>query len=140
MDHKQINDHNLRVLRRHDDKISAILDSTSHVVVYEFDEGKQSWTKRGIEGTLFIIERDNTLKHRMMILNRLGLENLEVDLNADIEFQLTGDYVIYRDPSQEHVQGLWIYEAQDRTRLSESLQEFVLMFSPPLGFPTCFFL
>ncbi|KAJ3004749.1 UNVERIFIED_CONTAM: mRNA-decapping enzyme 1B [Siphonaria sp. JEL0065] len=142
MDHNQINSHNLKVLRRHDDKITDILDSTSHVVVYEFDEAKQSWTKRGIEGTLFIVQRDFSLKHRMMILNRLGLENLEVDLNNEVEFQVTGDYVIYRDPSQgvfctagkkdqgwvgciiiQHVQGLWIYESQDRTRLAESLQE-----------------
>ncbi|ORY33001.1 PH domain-like protein, partial [Rhizoclosmatium globosum] len=110
--------HNLKVLRRHDDKIISILDSTSHVVVYEFDEQRQSWNKRGIEGTLFIVSRNATLQHQLLILNRLGLENLTLDLNTDIEFQITGDYVIYRDQSQEHVQGLWIYEPQDRSRLA----------------------
>ncbi|KAJ3071769.1 mRNA-decapping enzyme 1B [Podochytrium sp. JEL0797] len=124
MDFAQKNAHNLRVLRRLDSFVAEILDSTSHVVLYEFDEERQSWNKRGIEGSLFILRRqDQPLQHRLLILNRLGIDNLEVDLNDDIEFQVTGDYVIYRDPRMEHVQGLWIYEAQDRIRMAESLQD-----------------
>ncbi|KAI8621846.1 hypothetical protein BC830DRAFT_1092494 [Chytriomyces sp. MP71] len=123
MNAEQRNAHNLRVLQRHDPLIVAILDSTSHVVVYDFDETKQSWNKRGIEGTLFIVQRNAAIRHRMLILNRLSLDNFDVDLVDAIEFQVTGDYVIYRDPRMDRVQGLWIYEPQDRIRLAESLQE-----------------
>ncbi|KAJ3134252.1 mRNA-decapping enzyme 1B [Physocladia obscura] len=127
MDFAQRDAHNLRVLRRHDDSITSILDTSAHVVVYDFDEARQSWNKRGIEGTLFLVERtanaENQHHHRLLILNRLGLDNLELDLAAALEFQVTGDYLIYRDPVKDCVQGLWIYEQNDRARLAESLQE-----------------
>ncbi|KAJ3263575.1 mRNA-decapping enzyme 1B [Chytriomyces hyalinus] len=123
MDYQERKAHNLKVLKRHDPLVTDILDSTSHVVVYDFDEAKQSWNKKGIEGTLFIVQRNSRVRHRMLILNRLSLDPFDVDLMDTIEFQVTGDYVIYRDPAQDSVQGLWIYEPEDRIRLAESLQE-----------------
>jgi hypothetical protein len=39
---KQIN---LRVLSRYDSSIIDILQTTSHVVLYEFDPASQSWVK-----------------------------------------------------------------------------------------------
>jgi mRNA-decapping enzyme 1B len=36
---------NLGVLRRHDPHISDILDSSSYVVVYKFDEDAQTWVR-----------------------------------------------------------------------------------------------
>ncbi|CAB4418051.1 unnamed protein product [Rhizophagus irregularis] len=46
---------NLNVLRRHDQNIVEIIDSSSYVVVYKFDQG--AWTKKGVEGTLFVFKR-----------------------------------------------------------------------------------
>lgn len=36
---------NLNVLRRHDDKIIEIVDSSSYVVVYKFDHEHSSWVR-----------------------------------------------------------------------------------------------
>ncbi|KAF9113149.1 hypothetical protein BGX27_002093 [Mortierella sp. AM989] len=41
---------NLSVLQRHDPHISDILDSSSHVVVYKFDEDSQAWVRLNIHG------------------------------------------------------------------------------------------
>ncbi|KAJ3291208.1 hypothetical protein HK104_006268 [Borealophlyctis nickersoniae] len=87
---------NLNVLRRHDALITAILDSSSHVVVYNFDSRTQSWTKKGIEGTMFIFQRSAEPLYGIFVMNRLGMENLVASLNPDMEVQLLGDYVIYR--------------------------------------------
>jgi hypothetical protein len=46
---------NLAVLRRRDPSIARIIDSWTHAVVYEFDGG--GWTRKGIEGALFVYER-----------------------------------------------------------------------------------
>ncbi|TPX69008.1 hypothetical protein CcCBS67573_g06963 [Chytriomyces confervae] len=92
MDYQERKAHNLKVLKRHDPLVTDILDSTSHVVVYDFDEAKQSWNKKGIEGTLFIVQRNSRVRHRMLILNRLSLDPFDVDLMDTIEFQVTGDY------------------------------------------------
>ncbi|KAJ3126345.1 hypothetical protein HK098_007609 [Nowakowskiella sp. JEL0407] len=113
---------NLNVLKRHDATVVSILDSSSHVVVYTFEPSSQSWNKRGIEGTMFVLQRNISPYYSVFILNRLNIENLNVPLSPDMEFQMTSDYVIYRHNDDEIV-GLWIYEEPDRARLSQVLTE-----------------
>ncbi|KAJ1878289.1 hypothetical protein LPJ66_011916 [Kickxella alabastrina] len=48
---------NLQVLRRYDDQIDAIVDTTSHVVLYQFEESTQSWANKEVEGALFVYKR-----------------------------------------------------------------------------------
>ncbi|KAI8918446.1 hypothetical protein DFJ77DRAFT_428704 [Powellomyces hirtus] len=111
---------NLNVLRRHDPTIVSILDSSSHVVVYDFAPETKSWTKKGIEGTMFIFQRSAAPFYGLFVMNRLALENLMVLLNADMEVQLLQEFVIYRQPD-DSVQGLWMYETADRTRIVKTL-------------------
>ncbi|KAI9004242.1 hypothetical protein BC832DRAFT_531893 [Gaertneriomyces semiglobifer] len=118
---------NLNVLRRHDANILDILDSSSHVVVYDFDMSSQSWAKRGIEGTMFLFRRSVEPHYGLMIMNRLGIENLMILLTPHMEVQLLGEYVIYRKPD-DSVQGLWMYETVDRTRLASELSRCVQLF------------
>ncbi|TPX65309.1 hypothetical protein SpCBS45565_g05294 [Spizellomyces sp. 'palustris'] len=140
---------NLNVLRRHDSNIVAILDSSSHVVVYDFDQQSSSWTKKGIEGTMFVFQRSVEPFYGLFVMNRLGIENLMVLLSADMEVQLMQEFVIYRKPdgakrlikfqslsaniehfltlgvdSGDSVQGLWMYETEDRTRLYTTLLKY----------------
>ncbi|KAG0306460.1 hypothetical protein BGZ99_001760, partial [Dissophora globulifera] len=112
---------NLSVLQRHDPHISDILDSSSHVVVYKFDEDSQAWTKKGVEGTMFVFKRTTLPSYGFFIMNRLGLDNFMADLTGDMALQLTSDYIIYRDEKDIH--GIWIYEPTDRDRIGEKLLE-----------------
>ena len=71
---------NLSVLRNIDPNIIDIIDQSSHVVAYDFDQEKSSWKKRGIEGTLFVYSRNIAPFHGFIVLNRLGeilIRNLE---------------------------------------------------------------
>jgi hypothetical protein len=52
-----IHDLNLKVLQKKDDAITCLLDSSVYVAVYLWDLVTQSWTRKGVEGTLFIYER-----------------------------------------------------------------------------------
>ncbi|KAI8810918.1 hypothetical protein BJ742DRAFT_675424 [Cladochytrium replicatum] len=120
---------NLAVLKRHDPTIDSIIDGTSHVVVYDFDTSTQSWTKRGVEGTMFIFSRGvdgvgGGKGYGFFILNRLGVDNFKVVLTGDMEFQLMADYVIYRQ-ADDSIVGLWMYEEGDRGRLAKILERFV---------------
>ncbi|KAF9188143.1 hypothetical protein BGZ51_000719 [Haplosporangium sp. Z 767] len=112
---------NLSVLQRHDPHISDIIDSSSYVVVYKFDEDSQTWTKKGVEGTMFVFKRSTLPSYGFFIMNRLGLDNLMADLTADMALQLTSDYIIYRDDKDIH--GIWIYEPTDRDRIGEKLMD-----------------
>ncbi|KAG0057189.1 hypothetical protein BGZ83_001132 [Gryganskiella cystojenkinii] len=110
---------NLSVLQRHDANITDIIDSSSYVVVYKFDEDSQAWTKKGVEGTMFVFKRSAVPSYGFFIMNRLGIDNLMADLTADMALQLTADYIIYRDEKDIH--GIWIYEPTDRDRIGEKL-------------------
>ncbi|KAJ2084116.1 hypothetical protein H4R24_000325 [Coemansia sp. RSA 988] len=48
---------NLQVLRRYDSQIEALIDTTSHVVLYQFQEENQTWANKEVEGALFIFKR-----------------------------------------------------------------------------------
>ncbi|KAJ3018088.1 hypothetical protein HKX48_003164 [Thoreauomyces humboldtii] len=121
---------NLNVLRRHDPSISQILESSSHVVVYDFDPVTKNWTKKGIEGTMFVFQRSVAPLYGLFVMNRLGLENLMVLLNADMEVQLLQEFVIYRQPD-DSVQGLWMYETADRTRIVKTLTTYTELSATP---------
>ncbi|KAF9205087.1 hypothetical protein BGZ59_000684 [Podila verticillata] len=112
---------NLSVLQRHDPHITDIIDSSSYVVVYNFDEASQAWTKKGVEGTMFVFKRSTLPSYGFFIMNRLGIDNLMADLTADMALQLTSDYIIYRDEKDIH--GIWVYEPTDRDRIGEKLLE-----------------
>lgn len=50
VDNEQLYAMNLQVLKRHDENMTNIVDMSSHVAVYEFDQANQSWV-RGFLGT-----------------------------------------------------------------------------------------
>ncbi|KAJ8329711.1 hypothetical protein QVD99_003995 [Batrachochytrium dendrobatidis] len=113
---------NLSVLRRHDPLIESISETSSHVTVYSFESRSQTWTKRGIEGTIFVYQRSIEPRNAFVIMNRLSTENLVVPLTNDLQFEMLGDYLIYRLPNDSIV-GLWIFEPSDRQRLAVYLSE-----------------
>ncbi|KAJ3085792.1 hypothetical protein HK102_013829 [Quaeritorhiza haematococci] len=123
MDAKAKENVNLTVLRRHDRTITNILDSSSHVVVYDFDTKAQKWTKKGIEGTMFLFQRSEHPMYGFLVMNRLGVDNLQVLLSDDMEFTIMQDYVIYKT-LDDRVHGLWMYEVADRARLAQSLTNY----------------
>ncbi|KAJ3106832.1 mRNA-decapping enzyme 1B [Phlyctochytrium planicorne] len=123
MDVKARNAVNLKVLRRYEPEIVAIADSSSHIVIYDFNTKSKTWAKKGIEGTLFLMQRASAPYYSMFVLNRLSTENFKKDLSAAMEVQVLGDYVIFRT-DDDLVQGLWMYEASDRVRLAKSLQKY----------------
>ncbi|KAJ3210271.1 mRNA-decapping enzyme 1B [Dinochytrium kinnereticum] len=114
---------NMKVLKRYESDTTAIVDSTSHVVVYDFNTDTKTWSKKGIEGTLFLLKRSRKPFYSMFVLNRLSTENYKTNLSSDMEVQVLGDYVIFRSEN-DLVQGLWMYEASDRSRLAKSLQRY----------------
>ncbi|RLN90924.1 hypothetical protein BBJ28_00008729 [Nothophytophthora sp. Chile5] len=56
VDRTQSNAMNLQVLKRQDDAVMEIVDTASHVVMYEFDQATQSWKRKDVEGCLFVVK------------------------------------------------------------------------------------
>ncbi|KAK9762304.1 hypothetical protein K7432_012105 [Basidiobolus ranarum] len=114
---------NLNVLQRLDRNITEILDSSSHVVVYKFDNDTQSWTKKGVEGTMFLFKREISPKYGFFVMNRLSIDNFIVYLNGNMDLQITTDFIIYRT-GEEDIHGIWMYETRDRERVGHELVDY----------------
>ncbi|KAJ3383650.1 mRNA-decapping enzyme subunit 1 [Lobulomyces angularis] len=121
---------NLNVLKRTDKKIVSIMDMSSHTVLYDFNVKNNQWTKKGIEGTLFIYKRSEYPEHAFCVMNRLGVENLTVNLVNSVEINTIGDYVIYKT-EDEKIHGLWMYEVKDRARLANLMSSLCQNSVPP---------
>ncbi|KAJ2656230.1 hypothetical protein IWW48_005139 [Coemansia sp. RSA 1200] len=112
---------NLQVLRRYDSQIEAIIDTTSHVVLYQFQEQTQTWANKDVEGALFIYKRATAPHFGFTIMNRIGVENYTEYLGSEMAFQTSGQIVIYTSKSKGCIVGIWIYEETDRVRIPEQL-------------------
>ncbi|CAG8507456.1 1920_t:CDS:2 [Diversispora eburnea] len=122
MDPNARNAVNLNVLRRHDDKIVEIVDSSSYVVVYKFDNEQSTWTKKGVEGTLFVFKRCAQPAYGFIVMNRLGIDNFMAPLTDSMELEFQDEYIIYRT-DDDNIHGIWVYEIKDRERIERTLRE-----------------
>ena len=113
--------YNLSVLKRRDSAISQVLDMAGHVVMYRFNEDKQSWDRKNVEGSLFVVQRDSAPQHQFVVLNRLSSENLVENINEDFQMELTEQFLLYRNALQE-INGIWFYSATERAAMAELLQ------------------
>eukprot|EP00842_Homolaphlyctis_polyrhiza_P002466 jgi/Hompol1/321/HPOL_003959-RA len=106
------------MLDEHDPFISNILDTSSHVTVYDFDPKSQAWNKKGIEGTMFVFQRTVQPMFGFLVMNRLSTDSLIVSLTSQMQFEMLGEYLMYKLHD-----GLWVFEAADRERLAAKLSE-----------------
>jgi hypothetical protein len=116
------NELNLSVLRRYNPSITSILSIAASAVIYIFTPATEAWEKSGIEGTLFVCDtgRDVTgaQKYSVVVLNRRGLENFDVDLARVADVEVTEELLIVRleAEGEEKVVGIWLHEDKDGAR------------------------
>jgi len=131
---------NLRVLQRVDPFITDIVGSATHVVLYEFNELAQAWEKRNVEGSLFVAKRSDSPCFKLIIMNRIAKENLEISLAAKFQMQVREPYLIFRvDEGKENTQkkpirGIWFHDGQEREAIYNVLKRILktLVSSPEL--------
>ncbi|KAG2320127.1 hypothetical protein Bca52824_013340 [Brassica carinata] len=111
---------NLKVLRRIDPFIEEILITVAHVTLYEFNIQKSEWSRKDVEGSLFVVKRNRQQpRFQFIVMNRRNTDNLVEDLLGDFEYEVQGPYLLYRNAAQE-VNGIWFYnqrECEDVARL-----------------------
>ncbi|XP_071908462.1 mRNA-decapping enzyme-like protein isoform X2 [Coffea arabica] len=99
---------NLTVLQRIDPFIEEILMIAAHVTLYEFNLDLNQWSRKDVEGSLFVVKRNTQPRFQFIVMNRLSTENLVEDLLSDFEFEIQVPYLLYRNAAQE-VNGIWFY-------------------------------
>ncbi|CAN4116307.1 unnamed protein product [Withania somnifera] len=103
---------NLTVLQRIDPFVEEILITAAHVTLYEFNIDNSLWSRKDVEGSLFVVKRSAQPRFQFIVMNRRNTDNLVEDLLGDFEFELQLPYLLYRNSSQE-VNGIWFYNSRE---------------------------
>lgn len=103
---------NRTVLQRIDHHIEDILITAGHVTLYEFDVDACQWSRKDVEGSLFVVKRRTKPRFQFIVMNRRSTENLVEDLLDEFEYELQVPYLIYRNAAQE-VNGIWFYNPRE---------------------------
>ena len=127
-------EYNLAVLKRRDAAITGVIDMSGHVVLYRFSEETQSWDRRNVEGSLFVVSRSEEPMYQFVVLNRISSENLIESVSSDFQMELTDQFLLYRNDQQE-ISGIWFYSPSERASIAQLLQSIVGGAQPTAGVP-----
>ncbi|KAH7292591.1 hypothetical protein KP509_29G076300 [Ceratopteris richardii] len=103
---------NLTVLQRLDEHIQEILFTAAHVTLYDFDVDKCQWSRKGVEGSLFVVKRRNKPRFQFIVMNRRSTTNLVEDVLDGFECEVQVPYLLYRNAADE-VNGIWFYNSRE---------------------------
>nr|XP_009593087.1 mRNA-decapping enzyme-like protein [Nicotiana tomentosiformis] len=103
---------NLTVLQRIDPFVEEILITSAHVTFYAFNIDNSQWSRKDVEGSLFVVKRSAQPRFQFIVMNRRNTDNLVEDLLGDFEFEVQVPYLLYRNSSQE-VNGIWFYNSRE---------------------------
>ncbi|PKA47531.1 mRNA-decapping enzyme-like protein [Apostasia shenzhenica] len=103
---------NLTVLQRIDPFVEEILMTAAHVTFYEFNIELNQWSRKDVEGSLFVVKRNTQPRFQFIVMNRRNTDNLVEDLLGDFEYEVQVPYLLYRNANQE-VNGIWFYNSHD---------------------------
>eukprot|EP00644_Phytophthora_capsici_P010142 jgi/Phyca11/9760/fgenesh1_pm.PHYCAscaffold_41_\ len=133
VDRAQSNAMNLQVLKRQDPNVVEIVDTASHVVMYEFDQDAQSWKRKDVEGCLFVVKRSTSPRFQIFVNNRLSTTNMTLPLEERLEVDNVDSFLILRSPDTAHptgyaIYGIWFFPEED---LAEAPQNAVIADATP---------
>lgn len=103
---------NLTVLQRIDPFVEEILITAAHVTFYGFNIDLSQWSRKDVEGSLFVVKRNTQPRFQFIVMNRRNTDNLVENLLGDFEYEVQVPYLLYRNASQE-VNGIWFYNARE---------------------------
>ncbi|EEH54345.1 uncharacterized protein MICPUCDRAFT_35318 [Micromonas pusilla CCMP1545] len=118
---------NLKVLQKDDPDVEEILGSASHVTLYGFDLDAKAWSRKNVEGTLFVVRRRAVPSFQFVVLNRLSTENCRENLLGEFEFELSPPYLLYR--SESEVNGIWFYRQEECDAMSALFDQITTAFA-----------
>ncbi|DBA00962.1 TPA: hypothetical protein N0F65_006223 [Lagenidium giganteum] len=130
MDRAQSDAMNLQVLRRQDEGIMDIVDTASHVVMYEFNPANETWSRKEVEGSLFVVKRYSAPRFQMFVINRLSTTNLVIPIDERLELDEIETFLILRCPTMPGsadftIYGVWFHPEEERPKITSLLKRMV---------------
>ncbi|CAM6046851.1 unnamed protein product [Sphagnum compactum] len=131
LDQNSTKELNLTVLQRMDRHVEDILTTAAHVTFYQFRVEDSQWSRKDVEGSLFVVKRRTHPRFQFVVMNRRSTENLVEDLLDDFLYEVQVPYLLYRNATQE-VNGIWFYNPRECEEVAKLFQR--LLGTPSLSF------
>lgn len=119
---------NLTVLQRIDPFVEEILITSAHVTLYEFNVDLSQWSRKDVEGSLFVVKRNTQPRFQFIVMNRRNTENLVENLLGDFEYEIQVPYLLYRNAAQE-VNGIWFYNPRECEEVANLFERILNAYS-----------
>ncbi|XVF69217.1 hypothetical protein PTKIN_Ptkin11bG0063100 [Pterospermum kingtungense] len=119
---------NLTVLRRIDPFVEEILITAAHVAFYEFNTDLSQWSRKDVEGSLFVVKRNTQPRFQFIVMNRRNTDNLVENLLGDFEYEVQDKYLLYCNASQE-INGIWFYDARELEEVANLFSRILTAYS-----------
>ncbi|KAF2755906.1 PH domain-like protein [Pseudovirgaria hyperparasitica] len=122
---------NHSVLLRYNPSITSILAIAPYATVYAYSHSTSGWIKSGVEGTIFVCELTpnelGVVRYSVIVLNRRGLENFEVEVKTAESVQWEEPYIMLQDESMDEngemvVHGLYVFHEDETSTEGLHLQ------------------
>lgn len=130
LDRKAAEQININVLKRLDPQVEELLATAAHVALYNFDVPTRRWTRKDVEGSLFLVKRRGSPRFQIVILNKKSADNYVEDVGGGFQCELNPPYLLYRNKVGEVV-GIWFYEETDCKRMCDILSKISSTFAAP---------
>mmetsp|Transcript_15908 Transcript_15908/g.50678 ORF Transcript_15908/g.50678 Transcript_15908/m.50678 type:complete len:287 (+) Transcript_15908:99-959(+) len=111
---------NLSVIQRHDPSCVNVLHTVTHSVAYEY--GSSGWEKLNVEGSLFLVQRATEPLHALIVLNRLGPKNVQVNIAESSSVKASPPFLMVRSTKEATTYGFWFHDEDERVGLEGALQ------------------
>ncbi|CAD6268386.1 unnamed protein product [Miscanthus lutarioriparius] len=70
---------NLTVLQRLDPAVEDILITAAHVTLYDFNIDLNQWSRKDVEGSLFVVKRNSQPRFQFIVMNRRNTASRIID-------------------------------------------------------------
>ncbi|DBA70584.1 hypothetical protein WJX79_007514 [Trebouxia sp. C0005] len=128
LDKKATDQLNLSVLRRVDPDTEQVLATAGHVALYVFDTERKAWSRKDVEGSLFLLKRQTQPRFKIVILNKKSQDNFVEDVLGDFKFEVAPPYVLYRSKLDEVI-GVWFYDQNECAMVAGLLQRITAAYA-----------
>jgi mRNA-decapping enzyme 1B len=124
LDQNSTKELNLTVLQRMDRHVEDILTTAAHVTFYQFSVEDSQWSRKDVEGSLFVVKRRTQPRFQFVVMNRRSTDNLVEDLLGEFEYEVQVPYLLYRNSSQQ-VHGIWFYNPRECEEVAKLFQRLL---------------
>uniref|UniRef100_A0A7C9A280 5'-(N(7)-methyl 5'-triphosphoguanosine)-[mRNA] diphosphatase n=1 Tax=Opuntia streptacantha TaxID=393608 RepID=A0A7C9A280_OPUST len=86
---------NLTVLQRIDPFVEEILITAAHVTLYHFNIDISQWSRKDVEGSLFVVKRNTQPRFQFIVMNRRNTEQRQSSSSSEEKCESTCGHITH---------------------------------------------